>query len=140
MPKVVTCILEYDGKILLLKRSNLVGTYRGLWGGITGYIENVEEPYDTAIKEIKEEVGISLDTLLFVRKGDPIEFSNTYNGRRYDWIVYPFLFHIKSKEIVRLDWEHEDYRWIYPSEVKKFNTVPRLDELVIQLFSTGDII
>lgn len=140
MPKVVTCILEYDGKILLLKRSNLVGTFRGLWGGIAGYIENLEEPYDTAVKEIKEEVGINLDTLLFVRKGDPIEFSNTYNGRRYDWIVYPFLFHIKSKEIVSLDWEHEDYRWIYPSEVKKFNTVPHLDELVTQLFSTGDII
>lgn len=140
MPKVVTCILEYDGKILLLKRSNLVGTYRGLWGGIAGYIENLEEPYETAVKEIKEEVGINLDTLLFVRKGDPIEFSNTYSGRRYDWIVYPFLFHIKSKEIVSLDWEHEDYRWIYPSEVKKFNTVPHLDELVTQLFSTGDII
>jgi len=140
MPKVVTCILEYDGKILLLKRSNLVGTYRGLWGGIAGYIENLEEPYDTAVKEIQEEVGISLDTLVFVRKGNPIEFSSTSNGRRYDWIVYPFLFHIKSKEIVSLDWEHEDYRWIYPSEVKKFNTVPHLDELVTQLFSTGDII
>ena len=139
MPEVVTCILEHDGKILLLKRSNLVGTYRGLWGGIAGYIENLEEPYDTAVKEIQEEVGISLDTLVFVRKGDSIEFSNAYNGRRYDWIVYPFLFHIKSKEIVRLDWEHEDYRWIYPSEVKKFNTVPRLDELVTQLLSTGDI-
>ena len=139
MPQVVTCILEHDGKILLLKRSNLVGTYRGLWGGIAGYIENLEEPYDTAVKEIQEEVGISLDTLVFVRKGDSIEFSNTYNGRRYDWIVYPFLFHIKLKEIVRLDWEHEDYQWIYPSEVKKFNIVPRLDELVTQLFSTGDI-
>lgn len=140
MPQVVTCLLENDGKILLLKRSNLVGTYRGLWGGVAGYIEKLEDPYDTAIKEIQEEVGISLDALELICKGDPIEFSDTYSGRRYDWIVYPFLFHIRSKELVRLDWEHEEYRWVYPPEVKKFNTVPGLDEVVTKLLSDSGII
>ena len=140
MPQVVTCILEHDGKILLLKRSNLVGTYRGLWGGVAGYVEELEEPYDTAVKEIREEAGIDVDALELVRKGDPIEFSDTYDGRRYDWIVYPFLFHIRSKELVRIDWEHEEYRWVYPSEVKKFDTVPGLDEVVAQLLGTTDII
>ena len=53
MSQVVTCILEHDGKILLLKRSNQVGTYRGLWGGVAGYVEELEDPYDTALKEIQ---------------------------------------------------------------------------------------
>jgi 8-oxo-dGTP pyrophosphatase MutT (NUDIX family) len=140
MPRVVTCLLEHDGKILLLKRSNLVGTYRGLWGGVAGYIEKLEDPYDTAIKEIQEEVGISLDALDFICKGDPIEISDTYEGRSYSWIVYPFLFHIRSKEQIRLDWEHEEYRWVYSSEVKKFNTVPGLDEVVTKLLSASGII
>lgn len=140
MPQVVTCILEHAGKILLFKRSNLVGTYRGLWGGVAGYVEESENPYDTAIKEIREEAGVSSDALVLVRKVDPIEFSDTYEGRRYEWIVHPFLFHIKSKELVRFDWEHEEYRWISPSELKKFNTVPGLDKLVTQLLGTGDSI
>jgi len=140
MPQVVTCILEHGGKILLFKRSNLVGTYRGLWGGVAGYVEELEDPYDTAVKEIRQEAGIGVDALELVRIGDPIEFSDTYDGRRYDWIVYPFLFHIESKELVRVDWEHEEYRWVTPSEVKKFDTVPGLDDVVAQLLGATDII
>ena len=140
MPQVVTCILEHGGKILLFKRSNLVGTYRGLWGGVAGYVEELEDPYDTALKEIRQEAGIGVDALELVRKGDPIEFSDTYDGRRYDWIVYPFLFHIESNELVRVDWEHEEYRWVSPSELKKFDTVPGLDDVVAQLLGATDII
>ena len=140
MPQVATCILEHDGKILLFKRSNLVGTYRGLWGGVAGYVEELEDPYNTAVKEIQQEAGIGLDALELVRKGEPIEFSDTYDGRRYDWIVYPFLFHVKAKQIVRIDWEHEEYRWVTPSELKKFDTVPGLDEVVAQLLGTSDTI
>lgn len=140
MSQVVTCILEHDGKILLLKRSNQVATYRGLWGGVAGYVEELEDPYDTAIKEIRQEAGIDADSVELVRKGNPIEFSDTYEGRRYNWIVYPFLFHIQSKELIRTDWEHEDYRWVHLSEIKKLDTVPGLDEVIRQLFGTTDIL
>ena len=140
MPQVVTCLLEHDGKILLLKRSDRVGTYRGLWAGIAGYVEELEAPYDTAIKEIREEAGITVDALELVRKGDPIEFSDTYEGRRYNWVVYPFLFHVQFKELVHIDWEHEEYRWVHPSEVKKLDTIPGLDEVVKQLLGTTDIL
>ena len=58
MPDVVSCILFRKGKILLLKRSNKVSTYKGFWGVIAGYVEEDETPEETAYKEIKEEVGI----------------------------------------------------------------------------------
>ena len=59
MAKAVTCLLINDeGKLLILKRSDKVRTYRCLWGGIAGYVEENEDPYDTAVKEIREEVGI----------------------------------------------------------------------------------
>ncbi len=140
MPQVVTCILEHDGKILLLKRSNQVGTYRGLWGGVAGYVEEMEDPYDTALKEIQEEVGIEVEDVELVRKGDPIEFSDTYDGKRYDWVVYPFLFHLQAKELVRVDWEHEEYQWVHPSEVRKLDIVPGLDDVIRQLLGTTEIL
>jgi 8-oxo-dGTP pyrophosphatase MutT (NUDIX family) len=111
-----------------------------LWGGVAGYVEELEDPYDTAIKEISEEVGVSLNALTLVKKGNPLQISDTYEGRRYDWIVYPFLFHIEDKELVRIDWEHEKYRWVFPSEVKKLDTVPGLDRVVAQLIEITDIL
>ena len=140
MPQVVTCLLEHKGKILLLKRSNLVGTYRGLWGGVAGYVEELEDPYDTALKEISQETSLGLDEITLIKKGDPVEVLDTYEGKRYDWVVYPFLFHVQDKTLVRLDWEHEEYRWVHPSEVKKLETVPGLDEVVSQLLGTTDIL
>lgn len=140
MPQVVTCLLEHDGKILLLKRSTLVGTYRGLWGGVAGFVEELEDPYDTALKEISQETSVGLDEITLIKKGDPIEVLDTYEGKRYDWVVYPFLFHVQDKTLVRLDWEHEEYRWVSPSEVKKLATVPGLDEVVSQLLGTTDIL
>lgn len=140
MPQVVTCLLEHDGKVLLLKRSNLVGTYQGLWGGVAGYVEDYEDPYDTALKEISQETRVGLEAITLIKKGDPIEVLDTYEGKRYDWIVYPFLFHIQDKALVRIDWEHDEYRWVYPSEVKKLDTVPGLDDVVAQLLGTTDIL
>jgi 8-oxo-dGTP pyrophosphatase MutT (NUDIX family) len=138
MPQVVTCILEHGGKILLLKRSNLVGTYRGLWGGVAGFVEELEDPYETAIKEIREEVGIDLDSMVLMKKGEPLEFSDTYDGRRYDWIVYPFLFHVEAKELVHLDWEHEDAVWVSPTELRKYDTVPQFEDVVRQLLGASE--
>ncbi len=140
MPQVVTCILEHDGKILLLKRSNQVGTYRGLWGGVAGYVEELEDPFDTAFKEIREEVGVDPEAVELICKGTPLEFSDTYEGKRYDWVVYPFLFHLQSKDLVHLDWEHEEYRWVYPSEVKRLDIVPGLDDIVRELLGNTDVL
>lgn len=52
--RVVTCFLEHDGKIPLLRRSQRVGTYRGRWAGVSGYIEEGNTPYAQALEEIRE--------------------------------------------------------------------------------------
>lgn len=134
MPKVVTCLLENNGEILILRRSEEVGTYRELWGGVAGFVEENEEPQETAVKEIKEEVGIEKKDLLLVKKEDAIEFSNLYGDKLYEWIVYPFLFHIKDRDKIRIDWEHTEFRWVKPSELKKYDTVPRFKEIVLKIF------
>ena len=56
--KVVTIFLIHEGKILLLKRSTNVRTMKGMWAGISGYLEN-EDPLIQALKEIREESGLS---------------------------------------------------------------------------------
>jgi len=134
MPKVVTCLLENNGEILILKRSEEVGTYQELWGGVAGFVEEDEDPRETAVKEIKEEAGIEKKDLLLVKKEDAIKFTDLYGDKLYDWIVYPFLFHIKDRDKIQIDREHTEFRWVKPSELKKYDTVPRFKEIVLKIF------
>ena len=134
MPNVVTCLLiNDDGKLLIMKRSQKVRTYKGLWGGVAGYIDDNEEPYETAIKEIREEVGINEDGVKLIKKMNPIEFTDYINEKQYDWKIFPFLFKIQKKGKINIDWEHLEYRWIPPLEIEKYDTVPHLKEIVFKL-------
>jgi 8-oxo-dGTP diphosphatase len=123
--KVVTVFLEHEGTILILKRSQSVRTMKGKWAGISGYIEGEEEPFQRALKEIQEETGLAQKDFFFVRAGAPVKAEE--QGSDILWLVHPFLFGSKSSQI-RLDREHEDYRWIRPQELGEFDTVPSLKE------------
>jgi 8-oxo-dGTP pyrophosphatase MutT (NUDIX family) len=135
MVDVVTCILMDDaGKILILKRSDKVRTYKGLWSGISGYVEESKVPIETAIKEIKEEIGISESDVSLVKEMDSVSFVDFHEDKKYYWRIFPFLFKVEKKDKLIIDWEHSQYCWIFPSEINKFEAVPRLKEIVLGMF------
>ena len=134
MAKAVTCLLiNKDGKLLILKRSRMVKTYKGLWGGVAGYIEENEKPYETALKEIREEVGIEKKNVILIREVEPFEFTDFHEGGKYDWLIHPFLFKVGEVGRLKIDWEHSEYKWIYPSEIGNFDTVPYFKEIVSEV-------
>ena len=133
MPKVATCLLiNDDGELLILRRSDKVRTYKGMWGGVAGYVEEKEEPYETAVKEIREEVGIKENNIILINQLGPVEFTDFYGGEQYDWIIYVFIFKVEKKGKINIDWEHLEYRWIPPTEIVKYNTVPHLKDIVLK--------
>jgi 8-oxo-dGTP pyrophosphatase MutT (NUDIX family) len=119
----VTCFLESRGQILVLRRSWRVGTYKGKWGVVAGYIEEGETPEQAARKEILEETGIADAEL--VRAGCPYEFLD--EGVGVLWVIHPFRFRVKSRE-VKIDWEHDEAMWVDPAELERMDTVPHLAE------------
>ena len=137
MPQVVTCVLVHHEKILVLKRSSSVRTYKGMWGGVAGYIEPGEKPLQTAMKEIQEEVGLRPDDVQLLVTGDVLTFTDTSEGERYDWVVHPFLFRLKHERPVRIDWEHSEYRWVDPQELSNLPTVPHFPDTVTALLRKG---
>jgi len=133
MCHVVTCILKNENdEILILKRSNKVGTYKGQWSGVSGFVEEGEKPIDTAYKEIREETGLLKNQVEFIKKIKPVKLNDIYNGKEYNWIIHPFLFISKYSKI-NIDWEHTDYRWILPSKIEEFDTVPGFYKVVSEL-------
>jgi len=124
--RVVTCFLEYDKKIPLLRRSERVGTYRGRWAGISGYIEEGNTPYQQALEEIKEEMGLDREDVKLIKEGQPLEVVDEQMGRK--WVVYPFRFQVMEPGKIEMDWEHTELRWIAPEDIGKYETVPKLLE------------
>jgi hypothetical protein len=41
---------------------------------------------------------------------------------------------LKNKPEIKLDWEHTEYKWIKPGEFKEFETVPKLDKSLENIF------
>lgn len=121
---VVTCFLEHDGKILLLQRSARVGSYTACWAGISGFIEMGLEPLDQAWQEISEEAGLGREHLELVKEGDTLEVTDEKLEKK--WVVHPFRFKVRNPDQVKIDWEHTQFKWTDPEEIKKHVTVPGL--------------
>jgi 8-oxo-dGTP pyrophosphatase MutT (NUDIX family) len=119
---VVTSFLRFQDKILILKRSQKVGTHRGLWAGVSGHVHHPKSLREIAEAEIHEETGLLPDQLQFIREGDSI----TVVEQDHVWVIHPFLFDAATTDI-KLDWEHDDYKWISPEDLSKYNYVPALD-------------
>ncbi|MFQ6022408.1 MAG: NUDIX domain-containing protein [Acidiferrobacterales bacterium] len=122
--EVVTAFLEHEGKILIVRRSQRVGTYQGRWSGISGYLEH--EPLEQALIEIREETGLNESDVELVTRGEPLEIADSEHNLR--WLVYPFLFSVKQPDAISLDWENLELRWITPAEIDDYPTVPALKE------------
>jgi predicted aconitase with swiveling domain/ADP-ribose pyrophosphatase YjhB (NUDIX family) len=120
---VVSVVLRNRGRILIVRRSDSVGTFRGRWSAISGYLEGREAPKSRAVREVHEETG--LRRIVF-RAAAPRIFARTDATL---FVVHPFLFDVPVRK-VRLDRENVEHRWIRPEELDGFETVPRLKDVV----------
>ena len=129
---VVTVFLTLGGKVLLLKRSGKVGTYKGHWAGVSGYLESAD-PLKQAYEEMIEEVGLGMEDVSLVKKGEPLEVLDPVRQRA--WRVHPFLFLVHSTDKIRLDWENVEMRWVLPDEIEQLQTVPALKKALDRVLS-----
>ncbi len=122
--QVVACFLLQNSHILLLKRSQRVRTFKGKWAAVFGYIESDAD--HQSLTEIEEETGLLPTDVMLIKRGKPIEVENIQN--RVRWVVHPYLYKVITDKPVRIDWEHDEFRWIEPAELSAFETVLGLTE------------
>lgn len=124
----MTCFLECDARILILRRSEMVGSFQGRWAGVSGYVETTAD--EQTLIEIEEETGLRREDLELVRKGDPLEAED----EGIKWVVHPYLFRIKERNKIKIDWEHNEIRWIKPGDIDNYETVPMLKETLARVY------
>jgi 8-oxo-dGTP diphosphatase len=129
---VVTCFLRRSdgaggaGRILLVRRSQRVGSYNARWGGVSGFVEQGVSPDEQAYTEIREETGQQRDQVRMLNRGAVVEYEDAAIGRH--WYVHPYLFEALTPDTIQIDWEATEMRWIDPGELGRYETVPKLQE------------
>lgn len=120
---VVTAFLvDRTGRVLLLRRSESVGSFQGRWSAVSGYLE-APNPIDQALTEVAEETGIASGHLTMGQEGAVV----CARDARRVYRVHPFRFTV-GETAVRLDWENVESRWAAPDAMRTLATVPKLWE------------
>ena len=103
-----------ESKILFL----LLHYPSGHWDFVKGKMEQEESTHQTAIRETKEETGIT--DITFVENFEEwIEYNFKYQGELVQKKVVFFLAETKTKE-VKISHEHSGYTWLdYNSSMEK---------------------
>ena len=138
---MVTCYVVRPGadgvlsELLQLRRAK--GEFlEGAWGAIHGRIEEAETAWQAALRELREEAGLTplefyqLDTInqFYLVAGDCV------------WHVPGFCAVVGRDAAVVLNEEHDDFRWIDRSQADQFlwpGERRQLEELAREILDDG---
>lgn len=125
-------------KVLVFKRSVEV-RYPNQWRMIGGKVKNEEKLYKTALRELKEETGLT--PILFWT----IPSVNQFYDHRTDTIhqIPAFGADITSNLDIKLNHEHSAYKWISEDEIDSYISWPeqrRLMKLLITIVNKNEIL
>jgi 8-oxo-dGTP diphosphatase len=118
---VKAIIKNTEGKILVLKRSEIDDHKPNVWETVGGGMDQAETPQTALVREVFEETGLTVSV------GRPFNvFTFTKDNGEFK-IGITFECTYESGEVV-LSHEHTEYRWIRPEEFVSLESVPSLHE------------
>jgi dihydroneopterin triphosphate diphosphatase len=118
---------DSDYKVLLLKRDTSV--LRDVWCYIGGGIEEGEKAWEAALREVKEETGIT-DLSLYSSN----QFDQIYSPKEnYIYIAPVFVGYVDESQKVNLNYEHSDYKWVSFKEAFDTVSIPGNEEVLLSI-------
>ncbi len=118
--RVIDCHIAYknrnDWQFLMLKRSSNK-IYPNIWQGVTGKINNKEQPYRTAIRELFEETGLRPSKIWSI---DTVNLFYDSNNNVMN-LIPVFGVQVLTKNIKISD-EHSEFKWCNINQAIKLLT------------------
>ena len=115
-----TGVVLRGGRVLILKRKEDDDTYPGVWDCVGGHFEKGESAEECMLREAREEAG---QDMTIVKVGPLIEYLDRY-GRA---VAIPFVLKPDPQKAI-VPSEHSEFRWVRPSELKRYDVVPDLSK------------
>ncbi len=120
---VVKTVVMHDGKVLVLKRQRTDEISPGEWDLPGGRLEQAEDPTAGAVREGAEEAGLLITDI------EPLHVLVQGAGEELMIIFHTTVEH----NAVTLSGEHNDYRWISPTEFAELETPQKYKDAVAKL-------
>lgn len=127
---VINCLVKYQDKILVVRRSKELNFYPGYWNGISGFLDDRKSLKEKVAEEISEELGLPKNKIKQISLGEI--FDQEEPKYKKTWIVHPVLVEVTTDKI-KLDWEAMDYQWLLPKEIRKLKLLPGFDHVLEKL-------
>lgn len=115
----VCIIFNEENKLLLVRRSQEDDWMANKFALVGGRCEENEIPEQTIIREAKEETNLTL-------KKPKLVYS-TIEGSTF---LYVFISKVTNSDKIKLNDEHTGYIWVNSNDIKDYDTVPNLMEMV----------
>ena len=103
-------LVDNEPIYLLLKRSP-EEIYPGIWQCVTGKIEAGEKPHETALRELKEETGLTPLSMLTVD-----QVNHFFEAEQNRMNLIPIFGVEVESDMVTLSLEHTEYKWSHANE------------------------
>lgn len=111
--EVSACYLGCKDSYLFLLRAP--GSLQArTWGVPAGKVEQGELPREAVIREVREEIGVNLDNALLAEVG-----SLYVRYPHVDFVYHAFAYEVSHQPPITLSAEHDEYRWVKPSQLAK---------------------
>ncbi len=126
---VVTGIVKFRDKILLLKRNKSMEMHPNKWSFPGGKVISGESLFEALKREIKEETNLEI----LEWKKDISDFAFTRPSGK-NTIGFCFLVNSIS-ENAKLSKEFTDFVWVHPKDIESYDLIPFLKEEVKKAFN-----
>jgi ADP-ribose pyrophosphatase YjhB (NUDIX family) len=120
----VSAVIFRDGKLLLLKRAKSPG--HGSWSLPGGRVEFGESLHTALAREVGEEAGLEIDIVALAGWREVLPLAGGSGGH---YLIMSFAARWKANE-VRLNEEHDDFKWIVPGQFGDLKLTGGLPEVV----------
>jgi 8-oxo-dGTP diphosphatase len=122
---IILCVISFDGKVLIVKRSNKVGDYKNKWNIVTGYIDNPKiSVKEHAILEMHEEIGLNKKDIAKMEIMEPYDLYDRHLKKSYK--VFAAIVHLKHMPVIKLNEENSEFAWVDPKDLNKYDSVSDL--------------
>ena len=118
---VMNIALMHGEEYLVVKRSETMNFYPGLWNGISGFIDDGQSLDEKVREELREELGLKEEAILSIELRGIFDQEAPELGKT--WIVHAIKATVQHKEIT-LDWEASEHRWLTGEEYRTLELVP----------------
>ena len=105
-------IMNAEGNVLLIKRSETEDVLPGVWDIPGGTLEDGEDPKEGVLREVKEETNLEVKNLRLFHYTSSVDY-----GKNEQFVRLIFTGECASSDIRLNPEDHDEYRWVLPDTI-----------------------